>query len=76
MIANAQDGSGYNNANFATPPDGQKPRMRMYVWNVVSPNRDGDLESGIVVRFQMRKVHYKRSMSTHMEFLFDSLVDP
>eukprot|EP00128_Syssomonas_multiformis_P000982 Colp12_sorted_trinity150504_noHs@8539 len=23
VIANAQDGSGYNNANFATPPDGQ-----------------------------------------------------
>ena len=49
VIANAQDGSGYNNANFATPPDGQKPRMRMYVWNVVDPNRDGDLESGIIV---------------------------
>lgn len=49
VIANAQDGSGYNNANFATPPDGQRPRMRMYVWNVVKPMRDGDLESGIVV---------------------------
>lgn len=28
VIANAQDGSGYNNANFATPPDGQNGRMR------------------------------------------------
>jgi len=35
--ANAQDGSGYNNANFATPADGQRPRMRMYVWNRSSP---------------------------------------
>ena len=26
--ANAQDGSGYNGANFATPPDGARPRMR------------------------------------------------
>ena len=32
VIANAQDGSGTNNANFATPPDGQHSRMRMYVW--------------------------------------------
>ncbi len=34
--ADAQDGNGTNNANFATPPDGQKPRMQMYVWNVSS----------------------------------------
>ncbi|KAF8315785.1 Fungalysin metallopeptidase-domain-containing protein [Cantharellus anzutake] len=33
VIANAQDGSGYNNANFATPPDGQHGRCRMYIWN-------------------------------------------
>lgn len=30
--ADAQDGSGTNNANFATPPDGRAPRMQMYVW--------------------------------------------
>ena len=30
VIANAQDGSGTNNANFATPPDGGQGRMRMY----------------------------------------------
>ncbi len=30
--ADAQDGSGLNNANFETPPDGQRPRMQMYVW--------------------------------------------
>ncbi|KAJ3159266.1 Fungalysin/Thermolysin Extracellular metalloproteinase 5 [Geranomyces michiganensis] len=49
VIANAQDGSGYNNANFATPRDGQQPRMRMYVWDVTTPFRDGDLEGGIVM---------------------------
>jgi extracellular elastinolytic metalloproteinase len=47
--ANAQDGSGFNNANFATPPDGQRPRMRMYLWNAQKPYRDGDLDSGIIV---------------------------
>jgi len=47
--ANCQDGSGVNNANFATPPDGQRPRMRMYVWTRSNPNRDGDLDSGIII---------------------------
>ncbi len=32
--ADVQDGSGVNNANFATPPDGQNPRMQMFLWNV------------------------------------------
>ncbi|CAE6440229.1 unnamed protein product [Rhizoctonia solani] len=49
VIANSQDGSGYNNANFMTPPDGQNGRCRMYVWNTASPYRDGDLEAGIVI---------------------------
>ncbi|KAJ1764183.1 hypothetical protein LPJ69_002004 [Coemansia sp. RSA 1752] len=48
VIANAQDGSGTNNANFATPPDGQRPRMRMYTWTLSTPRRDGDLEQDIV----------------------------
>ena len=30
--ADAQDGSGTNNANFATPPDGANPRMQMFLW--------------------------------------------
>jgi hypothetical protein len=30
--AEAHDGSGYNNANFATPGDGSNPRMQMYLW--------------------------------------------
>ncbi|UUC46599.1 T9SS-dependent M36 family metallopeptidase [Flavobacterium cerinum] len=34
VLADAQDGSGVNNANFATPVDGQSPRMQMFLWNV------------------------------------------
>lgn len=49
VIANAQDGSGYNNANFMTPPDGENGRCRMYLWNTATPYRDGDLEAGIVI---------------------------
>ena len=33
--AEAQDGGGSNNANFATPPDGNNPRMQMYLWDAV-----------------------------------------
>jgi extracellular elastinolytic metalloproteinase len=47
--AEAQDGGGSNNANFATPPDGARPRMQMYLWNFTSPRRDGDLDSSIVI---------------------------
>lgn len=31
--ADAQDGSGTNNANFQTPVDGNLPRMQMFLWN-------------------------------------------
>ena len=46
--AEAQDGGGTNNANFATPSDGSQPRMQMYIWTTATPNRDGDLDSDIV----------------------------
>ncbi|KAL1916447.1 uncharacterized protein VTP21DRAFT_5638 [Calcarisporiella thermophila] len=49
VIANAQDGSGFDNANFATPPDGMRGKMRMYLWDETDPLRDGDLEAGIIV---------------------------
>jgi large repetitive protein len=32
--AEAQDGSGLNNANMSTPADGARPRMQMYNWQV------------------------------------------
>ncbi len=48
VLADAQDGSGTNNANFATPPDGSSPRMQMYLWTYTTPKRDGDLDGGII----------------------------
>lgn len=44
----AQDGSGTNNANFSTPPDGGNGRMQMYTWSAPTPDRDGDLDNGII----------------------------
>jgi hypothetical protein len=35
VLAEAQDGSGTNNANFSTPSDGNSPRMQMYLWDGV-----------------------------------------
>ncbi len=40
--ADAQDGGGMNNANFATPPDGSNPRMQMYLF-------DGPVISGPIL---------------------------
>ncbi|KAJ1943517.1 hypothetical protein EC988_006216, partial [Linderina pennispora] len=48
VVGFAQDGSGTNNAYFATPPDGQNGVMRMFVWTQTSPRRDGDFEQDIV----------------------------
>ncbi len=39
VFAEAQDGSGMNNANFSTPTDGQNGRMQMFIWTgAVSSN--------------------------------------
>jgi hypothetical protein len=64
VLAEAQDGGGVLNANFATPPDGRPGRMQMYLWVDVFQSlgltrndlvrvyshqvRDGDLDAGVV----------------------------
>ena len=40
VFAEAQDGGGTNNANFATPGDGQNPRMQMYLWSAPTANNN------------------------------------
>ncbi|NTX63508.1 metalloprotease [Myxococcus sp. CA051A] len=47
--AEAQDSGGVDNANFLTPPDGFRPRMQMYLWTAPTPDKDGDLDSGVIV---------------------------
>ncbi|MCY7310095.1 MAG: M36 family metallopeptidase [Chitinophagaceae bacterium] len=49
VIADAQDAGGTNNANFSTGADGSRPRMQMFIWTAANPDRDGDLDNGIVV---------------------------
>ncbi|HEX3249989.1 MAG TPA: M36 family metallopeptidase [Pyrinomonadaceae bacterium] len=46
--AEAQDGSGTNNANFATPPDGSRPRMQQFLFTSPSPDRDSSVDGDVV----------------------------
>lgn len=46
--AEAQDGSGTNNANFATPPDGSRPRMQQYLFTSPNPDRDSSMDGDVV----------------------------
>ncbi|KAF9262621.1 hypothetical protein L218DRAFT_1038883 [Marasmius fiardii PR-910] len=47
VLMSVQDASGTNNANFATPPDGQSGTCRMFIWTLTNPNRDGAIENDI-----------------------------
>jgi hypothetical protein len=49
VYADAQDGSGSNNANFYTPVDGSNPRMQMFLWNYPSTYlADSDFDNAII----------------------------
>ncbi len=48
VSAEGQDFSGTDNANFATPPDGGRGRMQMYVWTGPNPDRSGDLDQDVI----------------------------
>src|SRR5262245_58905285 len=47
VLAQAQDFSGTNNANFSTPPDGTSGRMQMFIFTTTPVNRDGDLDAEV-----------------------------
>lgn len=48
VLAEAQDGSGVNNANFLTLADGLPGRMQMFLWANV-PVIDGDFDNGVIL---------------------------
>ncbi|MBA4849354.1 M36 family metallopeptidase [Emticicia sp. BO119] len=51
VYADAQDGSGTNNANFGTPIDGQNPRMQMYRFSDAGNpayTPDSDFDNGVI----------------------------
>jgi extracellular elastinolytic metalloproteinase len=49
VLAQAQDFSGINNANFATPPDGTSGRMQMFVFIGPDPDRSSGLDQEVML---------------------------
>jgi len=49
--AEAQDGGGTNNANFATPPDGSRPRMQMYLFTGAGGTHEVVVNSPVTVSY-------------------------
>jgi uncharacterized repeat protein (TIGR01451 family) len=49
VLAECQDATDVNNANFSTPPDGQSGRMQMYRFTGPTIDRDGSLDAEIVM---------------------------
>ncbi|HEX6834481.1 MAG TPA: M36 family metallopeptidase, partial [Rudaea sp.] len=47
VLVDADDGSGTNNSNFSTPPDGTSGRMQMYRFTGPTIDRDGGLDAEI-----------------------------
>ena len=47
--ADAQDGSGTDNANFSSPVDGNAPRMQMFIFTGPSPDRDSSLDATVIL---------------------------
>ncbi|HTD65515.1 MAG TPA: extracellular metalloproteinase, partial [Candidatus Limnocylindria bacterium] len=49
MLADAQDGSGVNNANFTPGRDGSPGRIQMFTFTGSTPGRDGDFDAEVVL---------------------------
>jgi len=60
ITADAQDGSGVNNANFTPSPDGEPGRIQMFVWSGPNPDRDGDFDAEVVIH------EYVHGLSTRL----------
>ncbi len=49
VSAEGQDSSGTNNANFATPADGGRGRMQMFLWTGPTPDYDGTADAEVII---------------------------
>ena len=62
--AEAQDGGGTDNANFATPPDGRKPRMQMYLWTGAGFTHDLQINSPVSVTYGAMGAQFGPALTT------------
>lgn len=49
VSSEGQDSSGTNNANFATPADGGRGRMQMFIFTGPDPDRDGTTDVDVII---------------------------
>ena len=49
LLADAQDGSGVNNANYTPTADGVSPRIQMFIFDGPDPDQDGGLDADIIL---------------------------
>lgn len=62
--AEAHDGSGTNNANFSTPPDGQSGRMQMYLFdNPVRPTFTISAPASLAGTFEVGTANFGRALA-------------
>ena len=64
VLAEAQDGGGLDNANFATPTDGKNPRMQMYLWNGAGPTHEVKINSPVVKSYGAKGAQFGPAMTT------------
>jgi hypothetical protein len=62
--AEAQDGSGTDNANFATPPDGRQPRMQMYLWTGPGATHKVQVNSPVSASYAAMGAAYGPTLTT------------
>jgi hypothetical protein len=55
------------NANFGTPGDGSSPRMQMFQCNPTTPERDGDLDTAVIVHEFGHGVHSRLVPTSGMQ---------
>jgi subtilisin-like proprotein convertase family protein len=48
VLVDAQDMSRINGASFSAPPDGQRPRMQLHLWNSGGGLYDSGLDNGVI----------------------------
>ena len=61
--AEAQDGSGTDNANFATPADGSSPRMQMFLWSGAGPTHQVQVNTPTAMSFGAVGAEFGRALT-------------
>jgi len=64
VLAEAQDGSGTDNANFATPNDGRSPRMQMFLWTGAGATHEVVVNSPVLSSLDAMGAEFGSTLST------------